>query len=307
MMMTSSPTMDREPKKEHGRGAVTLDTAKNPGATAAREMIGVFESVGANAFDVTITDQSQNLIGFQRNQSAAKLSASIPFLLDATDRAERNLIIRPRGENERQFIQLDDLDGPGIERVKEVSFLIIETSRGSFQAWLCVADADENTARNLKVATSADATASGAARLCGSRNFKEIHSPHFPYVRTVEAHPGRTTRKEELSQSGLLKEEKATQPPARAPSRGFQSFTWPDYSIELSRAPKKKDGTIDASRADWNFSLIAADRGFTAQEITERLLEVSEKTQRMKDSEARQYAERTAKRAAESVARRNAQ
>lgn len=296
-----------ETDKEHGRGAASLDTATRPRATAAREMLSVFESVGATAFDVTITDRNQDLIGFQRNQSAGKLSASIPFLLDATDAAERNLIIRPRGKNERQFIQLDDLDGPGIERVRAFAFLIIETSRGNFQAWLSVEDADGETARSLKAATSADATASGAVRVCGSRNFKEIHSPHFPTVRAVEAHPGRTTRKEELSQSGLLKTEKATTPPARAPRRGFESSTWPDYSIELSRAPKKKDGTIDASRADWNFSLIAADRGFTAQEIAEKLLEVSEKTQRTKnEGEARKYAERTAQRAAETVARRKA-
>src|SRR5689334_9631579 len=52
------------------------------------------------------------------------------------------------------------------------------------------------------------------------------------------------------------------------------------------------------SRADWQFVLIAADRGLTADEITAELLRVSEKV--MKDS--KMYAERTAQRAERIIA-----
>lgn len=310
--MTTYDPQTREPR-EGARAGASLDTSASPRATAAKEMIGVFGSVGVTAFDVTITDRSQNLVGFQRNQSVGKLSATIPFLLEATDKAEQNLIVRPRGNDERRFIQLDDLDGPGIERVRAFAFLIIETSQDketgkrNFQAWLTVEDADQDTARSLKAATGADATASGALRVCGSRNFKEKYAPDFPTIRAIEMQPGRSTRKEELSQSGLIKSEKAIQPPARVPSRGFASSTWPDYSIELSRSPRKKDGIIDASIADWHFALIAADRGFDPLALAKRLVEVSEKVRRMaNEKEAWRYAERTARRAVETVARRKA-
>lgn len=299
-------TQDNGPE-EGARAGTSPDTTTCTRTTAAREMLSAFRSIGASAFDVTITDLHGELKEFRRGQKAFFLLESIPSLLDTTDRAERNLIVRPRGENERRFIQLDDLDAASIERVRPFAFIILETSRGNFQAWACVEDATQETARQLKAAAGADANASGAVRVCGSRNFKEKYAPHFPTIQVIETHSGRTTKREELLESGLLKEEEPSSPPARAPRRGFSSTTWPDYAVELARAPQKNDGTgIDVSRADWKYSLIAADRGFTAEEITDRLLQVSEKVRQMKENEARSYAERTAQKAAESVARRKA-
>lgn len=67
---------------------------------------------------------------------------------------------------------------------------------------------------------------------------------------------------------------------------------WPEYAHFLERS----DG--DRSRADWFYALTCAARDFTAEEIAAKLQEVSEKA---KDSGQGKYADRTARRAAESL------
>src|ERR1051326_5362760 len=103
--------------KETEHGGRPLSEAVAPTAiTEAREMLSVFASVGAHHFDMTLKDER---------------------------------IKTP-------LIQLDGLAPANAERIREFSFAILETSRGNFQAWLAVADATEDTARQLKMVTGAD-------------------------------------------------------------------------------------------------------------------------------------------------------
>ena len=71
-----------------------------------------------------------------------------------------------------------------------MSFLILRTSPGNYQAWVAVADGDADFARRLRKGAGADLTASGATRVSGSLNFKEKYAPAFPRVETVHASPG---------------------------------------------------------------------------------------------------------------------
>lgn len=264
-------------------------------------MLSLFSSVGATHFDVTLKNERTGEISFDRGRTVNGLANSLPSYLSRADRDEIDIIVRPLSKT--PFIQLDDLTPANVERVKEFSFAIIETSRGCFQAWLAITDASEDTARRLKNTTDADANASGAVRVCGTKNRKLEHAPDFPTVRLIESQPGRTTTPTELRASGLLngKDEPQATPP-RAPHR-FKSRKWPDYGRCLSDAPtRNKTEGKDTSRADWQFALIAADRGFTAEEIAAELLNVSEKAKR----EGRKYANRTAQRAFESVMKRKA-
>src|SRR5207244_4438281 len=88
-------------------------------------------------------------------------------LRDAAAR-QHNVIVRPRSGN-TQMIQLDDLDEAAAEQLQPVSFLVLRTSPGSYQAWVAVAGpADAGFARRLRQGAGADLAASGATRISGS-------------------------------------------------------------------------------------------------------------------------------------------
>jgi len=266
-------------------------------------MLSAFASVGANFFDVTLKDERTGKTSFDRRRTLNGLSLSLTSLLYRSEAEGLDIIIRPISKT--PLIQLDDLTAESVQRVKEFSFAIIETSRGNFQAWLAVSDASEETARELRASTGADLHASGAVRLCGTLNRKIEYAPDFPTVRLIESRPGQTTTIEELRKNEILKE--ATTPtstPPRAPTLSrFKSRIFPDYGRCLKDAPDRQRGEgKDISRADWQFALIAADRGFDAGHIAAELMKVSEKAKQ----DGIKYAERTAKRAAESVLKKNA-
>lgn len=289
-----------ETKKEHG-GAALSEATPPTATTEAREMLSLFASVGAHHFDVTLKDERTDKTLFNRGRTISGLANSLPSLLSRAVLEQIDIIVRPVSKT--PLIQLDDLTPTNIERVKEFAFAIIETSRGNFQVWLAVTDANEETTRRLKKATGADATASGAVRVCGTKNWKPKYAPDFPTVRLIESQPGRTTTQTELQARGILKEteEPKTTPP-RAP-RFFQSRAWPDYARCLRDAPTRNSSEEkDTSRADWQFALIAADRGFTAEEIATEIMKLSEKAKQ----EGQRYAERTAQRAFQSVMNRKA-
>ncbi len=285
--------------KEHG-GATFQEATTPTTTTEARAMLSAFASVGTTHFDVTLKDEQSGKTSFDPSRTVNGLTLCLASLLQRAEREQIDIIVRPRGKNENELIQLDDLTAESVQKVRAFSFAIIETSRGNFQAWLAVTDANEMTARQLRESTGADLHASGAVRLCGTTNHKKDHAPDFPTVRLIESQPGRTTTTEELRKSELLQE--ATPPRAPSPPR-FESRTFPDYGRCLSDAPARNKGEEkDISRADWQFSLIAADRGFTAEQIAAELMTLSEKAKQ----DGNKYAERTAKRAVESVARRKA-
>jgi hypothetical protein len=57
--------------------------------------------------------------------------------------------MRPRSSG-AALIQLDDLDEQAIVRLRPMSFLVLRTSPGNYQAWVAVADGDADFARRLR-------------------------------------------------------------------------------------------------------------------------------------------------------------
>ena len=288
--------------EEHG-GAAFHEATTPTTTTEARAMLSAFASVGATHFDVTLKDERTEKVSFDKGRTLNGLSLSLASLLYRAEAEGLDIIIRPISKT--PLIQLDDLTADSVQKVRAFSFAIIETSRGNFQAWLAVIDADEMTARCLRESTGADLHASGAVRLCATVNHKKEYAPDFPTVRLIESQPGRATTTDELRKSELLQEATTTTTtPPRAPSPPrFESRKFPDYGRCLKDAPERQRGEgKDISRADWQFSLIATDRGFSADEISAELMNVSEKAKQ----DGIKYAERTAKRAVETVAKKKA-
>jgi hypothetical protein len=275
------------------------------GATAAarqaQEMLDAFASVGAERFDLTITDIAGVKVGFRGSRPFDALRLALPDLLRQAADRQHNIIVRPRFDG-TALIQLDDLNQSAAERLRPVSFLVLNTSVGNYQAWIAVADADADFARLLRKGTGADLTASGATRIGGSFNFKNKYAAAgFPRIQTVHSCPGLIVSRSDLEALGIVAPpEKVSSPPARV-TRSSEGKAWPSYQRCVQNAPPARDGDRpDISRADFTFCLLAIDWGRHIEETAARLMKESSKAK--ENGEA--YALHTAQNAAAALARR---
>ena len=182
----------------------------------ALEMLDAFASVGAERFDLTFTDAAGEKVGFRGNRSLDQLRPAMPAILQEAAERQHNVIVRPRSAG-ATLIQLDDLGEDAAARLRPVSFLVLRTSPGNYQAWVAVADADADFARRLRKGAGADLTASGATRVSGSLNFKEKYAPAFPRVETVHASPGWVVTRAELEALGVVAPPEKAAPTAAVP------------------------------------------------------------------------------------------
>jgi hypothetical protein len=147
-------------------------------------------------------------------------------------------------------------------------------------------------------------SASGATRISGSRDFKELYSPAFPPVETVQARPGLVVTRAEREALGVVAPPQPTAsvpPPARVSPQRLGARGWPSYRRCVENAPPAKEGgRPDISRADFSFSLLALDWGWTLEETAARLMQECPKAQ----ENGAAYALRTARNAAAALARR---
>jgi hypothetical protein len=270
----------------------------------ALRLLDTFASVGASRFDITHTNLAGEKRGFRPAQTLEQARTSMPFLVTSAARRQNNVIIRPHASAAATLIQLDDLDTDAVQRVRDVSSLILETSPGNHQAWLAVPDADPDFARRLRKGCGADASASGATRVAGTANFKEKYAPDFPIVRIERAEPGRITTQEQLNALGLVaaaEPEKTRARPFALRVSGERRRRWPNYQTCLEGAPANHGGTgPDVSRADFTWCMTALDWGWSVEETAGRLMEESRKAQ----ENGERYALTTARNAAGAVARR---
>jgi hypothetical protein len=298
------------PAEQEGRKPLPACSAKRNtggggrmrGEQAALEMLDAFASVGAKRFDLTLTDASGRKIAYRPGRSIDQLRPALAGMLHTAAEQQHNIIVRPRSSGPT-LVQLDDLDGAAFARLRPVSFLVLCTSPGSYQAWLAVADADADLARRLRKGTSADLRASGASRMSGSMNFKKKYAPAFPRVETVHTSPRLVVTRSQLEALGLVAAAEApmpTLPPARV-SAFSSPRAWPSYQRCLENAPPATGGDRpDVSRADFTWCLIALDWGFRIEETAAGLMNESPKAQQSGET----YAIRTVKSAAAALARR---
>jgi len=266
---------------------------------AALRMLDTFTSVGAQSFVVTKTDVNQQLL-WGKTYQAGDLHRLMPAMVrtaairkpcqtpeDETIMAGENLIIRPTGPGVA-FVQLDDLNSEQLDRVRPATFIIHATSPGNHQAWIAVSGVPEGKEnfkdfmrRVRKAVGGNDKSASHATRVAGTENFKTKYAPEFPTVNIVETHPGRVMTPEQLESLGLLAPpEPVTAPPLKFTrqerNRSGKEKQWPSYEMSLAGAPQGQDGP-DRSRADFWWSYLALQRGWSHEDTEAKLLEVSDK------------------------------
>jgi hypothetical protein len=270
-------------------------------AQPALEILDTFASVGAQRLDFTFTDAASDKVGFHGNRPLDQLRPAVPGILKEAAEQQHNVIVRPRSAG-AALIQLDDLDDDAAKRLRPVSFLVLHTSPGSFQAWVAVTDGGADFARRLRKGAGADPAASGATRVSGSLNFKEKYAPAFPHVETVHASPGMLVTRADLEALEVVAPPEKTDPAAIRISRRHPGARgWLGYQRCVENAPQAHGGDRpDISRADFTFCLLAIDWGWGVEETAARLMQESGKAR--ENGEA--YALRTARNDATAIERR---
>lgn len=283
------------------------DRAGETATSKALAMLSAFASVGARAFNLTLTDIEGEKVpgGYRPNRPLEQLRRTIGRVLQDAERHRHNVIIRPRSTT-ATLIQLDDLDFAKAGRIAPYAFIVFQTSPANYQAWVAVEQgAPEDFSRRLRKGTGADPTASGSTRIAGSLNFKTRYAPAFPVVQITRTNPGNVIHTATLELAGVVAAPEPPRPPQplahRVSATGRPSRkAWPSYQYCMQGAPKAHgDDRPDISRVDFTWARTACHWGWSVDEIAARLMELSTKAR----TEGQRYALLTAQNAARSVDR----
>lgn len=280
---------------------IGVDTFVHPPAEAVAA-VGLFESVGAHEFGVTVKDETTGRCDYDV-MDGESLRAYLPGLLARNEAARVSVIVRPEAERVTYW-QVDDHGEDTRARLSDVAFITIETSPGNYLSYVAVADeleADELEAERKRflaqvAETGGNGGSYGAVRLPGTLNQKHDHAPR---VRVLHSTPGRTVTVAELEGAGLLAPppQRRLKPPSNVVDFGAASRPWPSYEKALADAPRKANGQPDRSAADFSFAQLSFLRGKTYYDVRAKLLEVSESAR----TKTEHYLERTLDRAQEAA------
>jgi hypothetical protein len=276
--------------------------------TDALSMLAAFTRAGATTFDVTTKLLSGEKKGFRRRVATRSLIRDLTRLMEAAEAETLNIIIRPHSRD-ISFIQLDDIQEEALEALTPHSCCSIQTSEGSYQAFIAVSGLDkksrEKIRQQLVEIAKADAGASGAARLAGSFNVKERHRKadgSFPRVRILSPGNGRIFSVPELIASGLIRSVVAKVPEsscktiAKRPRRTIV----PNYERTKLYVRPKEDGTTDRSAVDLLYAITCLDWQISREKTAKLLHEYSEKAAERGED----YVERTVVKAQEKILQR---
>src|SRR6516164_9147050 len=271
----------------------------------ALELLQAFASVGVKAFAVTLTDLEGKKLpqGYYSHCSLEQLRHTLGPMLRAATAHQHNVIVRPAKSESVELVQLDDLAEPDLGRLSPVSLVVLRTSPGNGQSWVAVEDATPDFARRLRQGTRADASASRATRIAGSRNFKAQYAPHFPTIEILTSHPGHVVSRVALESRELVAPVEAVPFTTSGVARLLAGRRkWPSYPRCGAHAPAVKGGEPrpDISKADFVWSMIALDWGWSRAATAARLIQESRKAQ----ENGEHYALLTVQNAAAAVARR---
>jgi hypothetical protein len=274
------------------------DEGTHAGQREALTALQAFENLGATSFQVTLKDENSGAAEFN-NFNGAELRSWFPDLLKRNEQGAESLIVRPRGAS---VIQIDDCSPNVLEHLQPFSFLTIETSSDNYQAWIALPsgtseeDLKQIRSRLLEYLkpTGANGGAYGAVRWAGSINRKPERKGFR--VRLSSANPSRVVTGAELEGAGLLKS------PFLAPSepklkadmksqglkiKGRTIRSFPSYAICLANKKNNR------SEADASFLKLCYLRGFSMNEATAELEQISERAREERQRGRRDYVKMT--------------
>jgi hypothetical protein len=272
---------------------------------AEAEVLQQLAAMGCARVDLGALSQT-GWMTLAKNWSAKALPSAFHWLRRENARGA-HIFIRPAGLH--QLLLIDDLTADAIEDMKRAGFepaILVETSPHNFQAWLKhgrLLDQQTSTYAARELARHFGGDLSSAdwrhfGRLAGFTNQKEnrrLPNGLAPFVKLRES-SGRTYQKAEefLGEITAWVERKAAEQAHRK-----------EAASALSNLPIKPLGSFhvdpryggDLHRADLAWAIYAANRGFSAQQITDEILYARDLSKKGRESRQLDYAERTATKA----------
>lgn len=285
---------------------------------------------GCDRYDVGIRDEQTSRM-MNRTWSREEAEKAVPWLkrMNAID---NHIYVRPAEldhEHAPAIVLVDDLKREAILEMKRDGLepsLVVETSRGNYQAWVRVreteapplsrAEANE-TARTLAERYRGDLNSADCrhyGRLAGFTNRKEKHTREDgfkPFVKLVEAVQRVASKGAELLErvrDRLAEREKARRAEhirTCEPPRDWRQRPSPaeEYRRQakdiLKNPPLKQDRTIDYSRVDYQAALGMLGRGYNKEEVKGALRDASPELASRKAGHLEDYLERTVAKAME--------
>jgi hypothetical protein len=265
------------------------------------------EAMGCERFEIGVL-RNDGVMLLREGWSAKEVIKALAWLRHENG-AGAHVYVRPAGAHALTLV--DDLDEKGVHRLVAEGYepaLVVETSRGNFQAWLKhpeVLDERTSTVIAKEVAARFDADSSSAdwrhfGRLAGFTNQKLVRrlpSGLAPFVRLREASGETFTRAREIEQTArerLARERAAYRPVSLAPTNGSAKLR----SLSDFHHDPRYEG--DLHRADMAWANQAARAGLGLEQIRDAIL--SSRDLRHKGGAKRQldYATRTAEKALKS-------
>ncbi len=278
----------------------------------AKQMLLAFRGTNLHELDVCWLDETtKKAARYKYALSAEEVENKLVEMLLDQEINRHSIALRPRAKEGFTYLQLDDLTGETIKKLKAYAFIAVQTSDMSkkptaFQAWLCLENCGKSVLDELKQRLGADYHATGSVRMAGSINFKKTYDPDFPTVAVTYANCGQVLTIQDLKQHGFLPddfepsepgeavEKKVTTTNKNAPTKGNK--IWPDYASSLKGAARKANDEPDRSDADFRWCCTCWHWGFRDKpEVIKRLMQYSRSNKIVAQRE--EYAKRTVDRA----------
>ena len=177
----------------------------------ARLMIALFLSVDKDRFDLTLTADSGEALARETALDPDQLFESLPGHLQAADRENLHIAIRPLANDrpgEPLLVMVDNLDARAVEEVRPHAFLTLEIEPRLYQCWVAVGAASWRSAAALRRLVGPDKSGSeagaGWARLAGAKNVRASSRDaqgEYPRVALAEAVVGHLVTVPQLESS----------------------------------------------------------------------------------------------------------
>lgn len=306
-------------------------SAQDRTASAVRDQIRAY---GCERFEIGIRNHGTGrMMGRQWN--AAEIEKAVDYLRAMNARGN-DVYVRPAeidGLRCPGVVLLDDLKRDAVAQMKRDGFapcLVVETSRGNFQAWIRLAERPlekevaTEAARELAARYQADRNSADwrhFGRLAGYTNQKPERARadgQAPYVKLHEAREKTASNGPELVERARGRvNERAIERERAERLEKIQGYQPPPYGqrerrspAELYREESRKilqkppldgAGRVDYSAVDYRASLRLAEQDLSKSQIKEALREASPKLADRKAGHLEDYLERTVTKALNQV------
>jgi hypothetical protein len=271
--------------------------------------------MACHQYEVGIRDRGTGKM-MHRTWTVQEVLDAVPWLQRMNARGN-DIYIRPGRDENRAMVLVDDIDGVGVETLKErgcAPACVIETSHKNLQAWVDfggqMPEAQrKEVARGLAKAIDADPASADArhyGRLAGFTNRKPeyMQDRGYPYVLCRDSSGSQV----EPAKARAIKEWAARQVEAKERAQAIQAQVTSTrtkrdnpqeaYRVYMRQWLEQQKDKPDWSKGDYAVSCRMLSEGYTKEQVREGIETQSPDVANRKEPDLAKYAQRTVEAAA---------